>query len=148
MWNILGENSIYLDIPYKFKNKVMELAGDDEAGAKFKQLMKDADPSFMINGESEECCFIFKVPDEYTPEDIQLMADQTIAAIVKNDKAPVSVNGAEQKYKIIISNNKEPELIGLRKTPGMSSVEVFKPIFSSWTAAGKANPNTSGGFQI
>ena len=56
----------------------------------------------------------------------------------------ISANGVEQKYKIIINNNKEPELIGLRKTPGMSSVELFKPIFKNWSSPGRANPNTSG----
>ena len=44
----------------------------------------------------------------------------------------------------IISNNKEPEIIGLRKTPGMTSVEVFKPIFRDWVAPGKSNPYFSG----
>ena len=144
MWNILGEEAIYLDIPYKFKNRVLALAVDDENGKKFKGLMDKSDVSFMINGESEECCFIIKVPDEYTPEEIQLMADQTMAAIVANDRAPISANGMEQKYKIIISNDKEPEIIGLRKTPGMTSVEVFKPIFRDWVAPGKSNPYFSG----
>lgn len=140
MWNILGEDAIYLDIPYKFKNRVLALAPENENTAKFKELFEKAEVSFMINGETEESCFIIKVPDEYTPEEIQLMADQTIAAIVANDKAPVSTNGVEQKYKIIISNNHEPEIIGLRKQPGMSSVELFKPIFNSWAAPGKENP--------
>lgn len=148
MWTILGENSIYLDISRTFKNKLLSLAKDDETGNRFRQLLEKTDVSFMINGETEENSFILKVPDEYTPEDIQFMAERTMAEIVENDAAPVSVNNVEQKYKIIISNNKEPELIGLRKTPGMSSVEVFKPIFGSWTAPGKSNPNTSGGFQI
>ncbi len=148
MWYILGEQSIYLDISHTFKKKVLSLATEDEDGAKFKQLFDKTDISFMINGETEENCFIIKVPDEYTPEDIQFLADQVIAAIVRNDVAPVMVNKVEQNYKIIISNNKEPEIIGLRKTPGMSSMEVFKPIFGSWTSPGKANPNTSGGFLI
>lgn len=148
MWTILGENSIYLDIPYVFKKKILALGTEDENGVKFKGLMEKSEVSFMINGETEENCFIIKVPDEYTPEDIQLMADQTIDAIIRNGVAPVVVNNVEQKYKIIISNNKEPEIIGLRKTPGMTSVEVFKPIFGSWSSPGKANPNTSGGFTI
>jgi len=145
MWNILGEDAIYLDIPCKFKNRVLALAPENENTAKFKELFEKAEVSFMINGETEESCFIIKVPDEYTPEEIQLMADQTIAAIVANDKAPVSTNGVEQKYKIIISNNHEPEIIGLRKQPGMGSVELFKPIFNSWAAPGKENPYFSSG---
>ncbi len=145
MWNILGEEAIYLDIPYKFKSRVLALAPEGENNAKFKELFEKADVSFMINGETEESCFIIKVPDEYTPEDIQMMAEQTMAAIVANDQAPISANGVEQKYKIIISNNHEPEIIGLRKAPGMTSVELFKPIFKSWAAPGKENPFFSSG---
>lgn len=146
MWSILGEDAIYLDIPYRFKTKIMSLATDDSDGEKFKKLMDDTDVRFMINGETEECCFMLKVPDEYTPEDIQFMADKMIDAIVRNDKPPVSVDGQEQKYKIVISNNKEPEIIGLRKTPGMSAAEVFKPIVGGWAAPGRANPSTIGRF--
>lgn len=144
MWSILGENAIYLDIPYKFKDKIMSLATEDDDGAKFKKLLDDSDVRFMINGESEECCFMIQVPDEYTPEDIQFMADKMIDAIIRNDKAPVSVDGVEQNYKIIINNNKEPEIIGLRKTPGMSAAEVFKPILSGWASPGKENPSSRG----
>lgn len=144
MWNILGEEAIYLDITYKFKKRLAELAPADETGDKYRKLLDKTDVGFMINGETEENCFMLTVPDEYSPEDIQFMAEQTMAAIVKNDQAPISANGVEQKYKIIINNNKEPELIGLRKTPGMSSVELFKPIFKNWSSPGRANPNTSG----
>lgn len=146
MWNILGEESIYLDIPYKFKKKLMSLAADDDDGERFRKLMDGTEVSFMINGETEENCFILKVPDNYTPEDIQFMADKTIDAIIRNDKAPVSVEGAEQKYKIIISNDKEPEIIGLRKTPGMSAAEVFKPILNGWSSPGRSNPSVRNGF--
>ncbi len=144
MWSILGENAIYLDIPYKFKDKIMSLATEDDDGTKFKKLLDDSDVRFMINGESEECCFMIQVPDEYTPEDIQFMADKIIDAIIRNDKAPVSVDGVEQNYKIIINNNKEPEIIGLRKTPGMSAAEVFKPILNGWASPGKENPSSRG----
>ena len=144
MWNILGEECIYLDITYKFKKRLNELAPADETGDKFGKLLEPTEVSFLINGETEENCFMLKVPDEYSPEDIQFMAEQTMAAIVKNNQAPISVDGVEQNYKIIINNDKEPELIGLHKTPGMSSVELFKPIFKSWSSPGRANPNTSG----
>ena len=148
MWKILGEDAIYIDIKSTFKKRLGELAPEDDTGNRFRQLLDRTEVDFMINGETEENCFILTVPDEYSPEDIQFMADQTMAAIVRNDSAPISVNGAEQKYKIIINNNKEPELIGLRKTPGMSSVEVFKPVFKSWGGPGRSNPNANSGYDL
>lgn len=135
MWNILGEDAIYLDIPYKFKDKIVSVATDDENGSKFKKLLDDSDIRFMINGETEECCFMIQVPDAYTPEEIQFMADCIIAAILKNDKAPVSVDGVEQDYKIIVNNNKEPEIIGLRKTP-----ECRPPKCSNPSSTGGPHP--------
>lgn len=144
MWSILGEDAIYLDIPYKFKDKIMSATTDDENGKKFKDFMDRSDIRFMINGETEECCFMIQVPDEYSPEDIQFMADKMIEAILRNDKAPVSVDGVEQDYKIIINNNKEPEIIGLRKTPGMSAAEIFKPILNGWASPGRENPSSRG----
>ena len=36
MWNILGEDALYLDIPYKFQKNLLALVKDDEKGQKFK----------------------------------------------------------------------------------------------------------------
>ena len=45
-----------------------------------------------------------------------------------------------QKYQVVITNWKEPEIIGLNKTPGMSSGEVFKPIIKGLDGPGRLNP--------
>ncbi|AGI48288.1 hypothetical protein TALC_01306 [Thermoplasmatales archaeon BRNA1] len=139
MFNILGEEALYLDIAPVFEKNLLALVKDDEKGIKFKEIMKKTDLSFMLNAVTEESCFIFKVPDECEPDDIQLMADVIIASLTEFGRAPVTVDGAEQKYRIIVSNNHEPELLGIHKTPGMSSMEVFKPIIEGWTAPGRYN---------
>ena len=140
MWNILGEEAIYLDIPYKFKSRVLALAADDENGKKFKGLMDKADVSFMINGDSEECCFIIKVPDEYTPEDIQLMADAILDVIKSEENLfVVSLDDQYQPAVINIRADKEPELIGNDRTDGFGSGQIFQPIFDSLSSPGRMN---------
>ena len=143
MWNILGEDALYLDIPYKFQKNLLALVKDDEKGQKFKEFMKKTEVEFMLNGQTEESCFILRVPDDLKPEDIQLMADVVLDSLKAFDKPAIMADETEQKYKIVISNNREPEIIGLHKTPGMSSMEVFKPIIYGWDAPGRANPSMS-----
>ena len=140
MWKILGVKTIYIDIPNTVKKRLIELAGDGEKEAIFKDLMGRSEVMFLLNGETEENSFFISVPEDLTPEQIQLMAD-VILDTAKAIKFPfVSVEDIEQRYQVIITNNKEPELIGLNKTPGMSSVEVFKPIIRSLDSRGKLNP--------
>jgi len=140
MWNILGEDALYVDLPYKFEKRIVELAKDDEKGKKFKDVMKKAEVEYILNGDTEESCFMIKVPDELKPEDIQMMADVILDALTSFGKPAILVDETEQKYKVVISNDEEPELLGIHKTPGMSSMEVFKPIIEGWDAPGKLNP--------
>ncbi|MDR1690970.1 MAG: hypothetical protein LBR42_03895 [Candidatus Methanoplasma sp.] len=141
MWKILGAQTIYIDIPDTAKNRLMELAGEGEKEAKFKSLMEMSEIMFLLNGETEECSFFITVPDDLTPEDIQIMAD-VVLAVAKGIPFPfVEVEDTEQRYQVIITNNKEPELLGINKTPGMSAAEVFKPILKSLNSKGKVNPD-------
>lgn len=140
MWKILGVTSIYIDIPSTAKKRLIELAGEGEKENKFKELMERSEIMFLLNGETEENSFFITVPDDLTPEDIQIMAD-VVLEIAKSIEFPfIAVKDIEQRYQVIITNNKEPELIGINKTPGMSSVEVFKPIIKSLDGRGKMNP--------
>ena len=143
MFTIFGTDCLYIDIADTFKEKLLALSATDEQGKEFADLFAKSDVTYMLNGSTEESCFIVRVPDEYTPEQIQLMADVVIRSITAFNASPVTVDGVDQMYKINISNMHEPEIIGLRKTPGMSSFEVFKPIIDSWSAPGRMNPNFS-----
>ncbi|MDR1954578.1 MAG: hypothetical protein LBP82_01330 [Candidatus Methanoplasma sp.] len=139
MWKILGIETIYIDIPNTVKSRLIELAGDGEKEVRFRDLLEMSKVMFLLNGETEESSFFITVPDDLCPEDIQLMAD-VILDIAKTAEFPfVEVKGTEQRYQVIITNNKEPELIGLNKTPGMSSVELFKPIIKAWDSRGRPN---------
>ncbi|MDR0309540.1 MAG: hypothetical protein LBH88_02125, partial [Candidatus Methanoplasma sp.] len=128
MWKILGIKTIYIDIPNTAKRRLIELAGEGEKENKFRELMGRSEIMFLLNGETEENSFFITVPDDLGPEDIQLMAD-VVLNVAKTAEFPfIEVKDVEQRYQVIITNNKEPELIGLNKTPGMSAAEVFKPI--------------------
>lgn len=139
MWSIFGKEAIYIDLPDAFKNGILAHSKNDTDGNRFGDMMESSDINFILNGETEESCFLLKVPDALTPEDIQFMADRIIGAIKDYGAAPVVVDGIEQRYRIIVSNSREPELIGIHKTPGMSSYEVFKPIIEGWDAPGRRN---------
>jgi len=139
MWKILGMNTIYIDVPNTTKRRLIELADDGEKGIIFKDLMDRSEVMFLLNGETEENSFFITVPDSLTPEEIQIMAD-VILEIAKTVEFPfVEVGEVAQRYQVIITNNKEPELIGLNKTPGMSSIEVFKPIIKALDSKGRLN---------
>ena len=139
MFKVLGKDCLYIDIAGVFKEQILSLSSFDEKASEFSSLMTKTDVQYLLNGSTEESCFILTVPDEYTPEQIQLMADVVIRAIERFGQAPITVEGKEQRYRINISNQHEPELIGIHKTPGMSSLEIFKPIISGWSAEGRPN---------
>lgn len=139
MWKILGKEALYLDIGPTAKNRLLALAGKDDKADEFRKLLEKSEIQFMINGTNEYNTFYFRVPDEYTPEQIQHMADITLNIIKESEPPMVEVENVEQRFLIIFTNNKEPELIGIRKTPGMSSGALFKPIFESLDKPGRLN---------
>lgn len=139
MWKILGKDTIYLDIGKTARDRFEELAGKDDKAKEFKDLLDRSEINFMINGATEYNTFFFKVPDEFTPEQIQLMADVTLSIVRESTVPMIEVENVEQRFLIIFTNDKEPELLGIRKTPGMSSGAIFNPIIQSLDAPGKLN---------
>lgn len=139
MWKILGKDSIYIDIANTWKQRMLELSGDDEKSQTFKKIVEASEVTYLLNGTTEEHTFFIKVSDDITPEEIQTLADVSLD-ILKNIDCPcVEVEGIRQKYQVVITNWHEPEIIGKNKTPGMSSGEVFKPIIQGLNAPGKLN---------
>lgn len=139
MFKILGADALYIDIPQTFKRRLEELASDDEKDL-VTQLGR-SEVTYMLNGTTEEHSFFIRVPEDVTPEQIQMMSDATLAILKRTvENTPcVEVEGVRQKYQVIITNWEEPEIIGLNKTPGMSSGAVFKPIIKALDDPGRAN---------
>ncbi len=140
MWKVLGKEAIYLDVPYIFAKRMGELAGEGDNADMFRKCLNESDIRFMINPESEECSFMVYIPEGLTPEDIQNIAETALSVAQTYEDPFLIAEDSEQRYKIIITNNKEPELLGLAKTEGFSSGQVFMPIFDSLSKQGRLNP--------
>ena len=140
MWKILGKDAMYLEIPNVFAERMGELAGEGDSADMFRSCLEESDIKFMINPETEECSFMIYIPEELTPEEIQNIAETALSVAQAYEAPLITALDVEQRYKIILTNNKEPEIIGLNKTEGFSSGQVFMPIFDSLSKPGKLNP--------
>jgi len=144
MWKILGKEAIYIDIPNTWKERMLELMSDDDKGKKFKDIVSKSKVEYLFNSQSLEHTFFIRLDDDYTPEDIQELADATLSTLKTLDVPVVQIEDDIQRYQVIITNYHEPELIGLDKTPGMSSGQVFMPIINSLNGPGQMNSHFNG----
>jgi len=144
MWKILGKEAIYIDIPNTWKERMLELMSDDDKGKKFKDIVSKSKVEYLFNSQSLEHTFFIRLDDDYTPEDIQDLADATLSTLKTLDVPVVQIEDDIQRYQVIITNYHEPELIGLDKTPGMSSGQVFMPIINSLNGPGQMNSHFNG----
>jgi hypothetical protein len=146
MWKILGKEAIYIDIPATWKERMLELVQDDEKGKKFKDILSESKVEYLFNPQTEEHTFFIRLDDAVSPEDIQTMADAALDTLKALDMPVVEIEDVRQRYQVIITNYHEPELIGLKKTPGMSSGQVFLPIIKALDSPGQMNSQFNGGF--
>ena len=51
MWNILGEDALYIDIAEKMKEMTCRYAGDDDRADKFRSFMNNTEVLFLLNGQ-------------------------------------------------------------------------------------------------
>ena len=139
MWKILGKEAIYIDIPETWKQRMLELVEDDEKGKEFKSILEASKVEYIFNSQTLEHTFFIRLEDEITPEQIQNMADVVLDTLKASEVPVVEIEEDVQRYQVIITNYHEPEIIGLNKTPGMSSGQVFLPIIKSLNAPGQLN---------
>lgn len=140
MWSILGKDALYVEIAYVWKEQILKASEGREGADKFKELMEKTDVDYLFNGTTEVHNFMLKVPESFTPDDIQSMADIILAIAKDNIDVPfVAVDGQYQKSQVIITNEKEPELVGLNRTEGYSSGKIFMPILDSLAKPGRSN---------
>ena len=140
MWKVLGKEAMYLDIGPVWVERILELSKDYEGDEKFKELMEGSEVSHLFNGSTETHNIMIEVPKEYTPEDIQIMADMILSIAKDNMETPfISLEDNYQKCQVIINNDEEPELIGMNRTEGYASGKIFLPILDSLTRPGRPN---------
>ncbi len=142
MWKILGEDAIYIDIPETWKRRMLAMCGEGEKEDVFKKIVSGSEVTYLLNGTTEEHTFFINLSDDITPEQIQILADVTLDILKKSEYPCIEVEKQIQRYQIIITNYHEPEIIGLNKTPGMSSGAVFMPIIKGLSSPGRENTNT------
>ena len=139
MWKILGKEAIYIDIPETWKSRMLELVPDDEKGKVFKEIVSASKVEYIFNSQTLEHTFFIRLDDKITPEEIQTLADVTLDTLKALEMPVVEIEDVRQNYQVIITNYHEPEIIGMNKTPGMSSGQVFMPIFKSLDSSGRMN---------
>lgn len=143
MFSILGREALYVELADVFKQRMTELADpSDGKEAYFLEVLKDSDVTYMFNAIDETHTFFIRVPKEITPDQIQTMADASLQILGRTvEEVPcVAVDDVRQRYNVIITNYEEPEIIGIHKTDGYSSGQVFMPIFDSLGKGGRPNP--------
>ncbi len=139
----MGKETIYIDIAKTWKERILELSVKDKKYEDFKKLMSKTDVMHLFDGPMEIHNFMLEVPKKYKPEEIQLMADVILNVAKNNLETPfVELDGLYQKSQVIISNEEEPELIGMKKTKGYGSGKIFLPIMDSLSLPGRPNDNS------
>ena len=140
MWKVLGKEAMYIEIASVWEERIIEMSKDYEGDERFKELMEGAEVKHMFNGSTEIHNIMIDVPKDYTPEDIQMMADMILSIAKDNMETPfITLEDNYQKCQVIINNEDEPELIGMNRTEGYGSGKIFLPILDSLTRPGRPN---------
>ena len=128
MWKILGQDALYVEIPDTWKKRMLELSGlsdDPDKAEKFRDVVGKSEVSYLLNGTTEEHTFFIRVPDEITPEEIQILADVALDVLKKSEAPCIEVEGVVQRYQVIVTNWHEPEIIGNIRRTSSAYAEAF-----------------------
>jgi hypothetical protein len=140
MWKVLGKEAMYIEIGPLWAERIVELSEEYEGDERFKELMSKAEVKHLFNGSTETHNLMIEVPKDYTPDDIQMMADMILSIAKDNMEMPfISLDDNYQKCQVVINNDEEPELLGLNRTEGYGSGKIFLPILDSLTRPGRPN---------
>ena len=140
MWKVLGKEAMYIEIGPLWTERIVELSEEYEGDERFKELMAKAEVKHLFNGSTETHNIMIEVPKDYTPDDIQVMADMILSIAKDNMEMPfISLDDNYQKCQVIINNDEEPELLGMNRTEGYGSGKIFLPILDSLTRPGRPN---------
>ncbi|MDY0293376.1 MAG: hypothetical protein RBQ77_02235 [Candidatus Methanomethylophilaceae archaeon] len=139
MWKILGKDALYVEIGEVWKQRMMELADGMGEGGRFRSLLEGREVLYLLNGTTEQHTFMVKFPEEITPEELQFMADQTLAVARSIDFPYISVKGVPQHYSVVFTTEDEPELLGLNRTEGYSAGKIFMQIIQGFVDPKRGN---------
>ena len=139
MWKILGAEAFYVEFADVWKRRIAEIVSEGDNEERFREIMKDADVLYLMNGATEEHTFMVQLSEEFTPDDVQFLADEILNVAKTYEHPFVSLNGNYEKCQVIFTTEKEPEILGIDKKEGISACAVFAPILEGWGNPGRRN---------
>ena len=125
MWKVLGKEAMYIDIAPVWAERIIEMSKEYEGDEKFRELMEKAEVKHLFNGSTEIHNIMIEVPKDYTPEDIQIMADMILSIAKDNMDTPfITLEDNYQKCQVVINNDDEPypSVLFFPRSSGSSSL--------------------------
>lgn len=129
----MGKDTSMVKLGDDWKARMSELAGDGPMRKKLDELFESSEFTYFYNTELDVHAFLFQLPTETTDEKVQEFIGIVQEVRSLTDYPMVAFKGAPQRCKLVVTAEKEPELIGRDKTEGFSSGKLFQPIFNSWS---------------
>ncbi len=133
MFQVLGRDTTIVKLGEDWKERMSELAGEGQLGEALKELFDAAQLTYYYATELDVHVFLLELPEDTSDEDVQRYTKTVQEVRALTDYPMVSFKTNPQRCKLVITAEKEPELIGKDKTEGYSSGQLFQPIFNSWS---------------
>lgn len=140
MWKVLGKKAFYVELGNVWKEEMMAIASKMECGERFNAIFGPAKVTHLFNGSTMFHTFDVELPEDIPADDIQFLADAVLdIANADLDRYFVSLEDKYQPCQVVFSGIREPEILGLNKTEGYGSGNVFMPIVQSLSQPGRRN---------
>ncbi len=132
MWQVLGKDTALVKLGEDWKERKSELVGEGPRRDKLEELFSAASFTYFYNTEQDVHAFIFELPVDTAEGEVQAYT-RTIQEVRSfTDYPMVAFEEKAQRCKLVVTAEKEPELVGKDKTEGYGSGRIFQPIFESW----------------
>lgn len=100
----------------------------------FEELIEQGELTYIHNTQTDVHAFIIQFPESVGKEELDYLSSFVRELREGMGVPTISFQDTPQRCRIIFTSEKEPELLGLNKTEGMSSGALFQPIFDSWSS--------------
>ncbi|HIJ00754.1 MAG TPA: hypothetical protein HA366_04375 [Candidatus Methanomethylophilaceae archaeon] len=129
MWQVLGKDTTLVRMGKDWKERMLELAGEGRRREILERLFDIAELTNFYNTELDVHAFIFQLPEDTPAEELQAYTNTVREVRAVTDQPMVSFRGQPQRFKLVITAEKEPELIGKDKTEGYSSGAIYQAVY-------------------
>jgi len=133
MWKVLGREAEIVKIGNIWKEEILARASECDDFETFVELMEQSELTYLHNTQTDIHAFILQFPESIGKEELDYFSS-FIRNLRDGMEVPtISFQDQPQRCRFVFTSEKEPELLGLNKTEGMSSGALFQPIFDSWS---------------